>query len=211
MGGAMDFEPAAGVGFVFADLVADFGMEDFRAAAGEAAEAGVDHVFEDFADGLFREPAEPIDFDGRPGFEVELGVGFVQQADDVEVVVVFALVVQAADDVHFGAAVFDGFAAAGEDLLVVHQVTLRVAQVGAEGAEHAAVDADVRGVEVRVDVVVGGVAVLALADEVGELADFGQRGFGATRARGRPRARAARRLRLFRGWVSGVRRKCGAL
>ena len=50
VGRAMDFEPAAGVGFVFADLVADFGMEDFGAAAGQAAEAGVDHVFEDVAD-----------------------------------------------------------------------------------------------------------------------------------------------------------------
>ena len=50
VGRAVDFEPAAGVGFVFADLVADFGVEDFRAAAGEAAEAGVDHVLQNFAD-----------------------------------------------------------------------------------------------------------------------------------------------------------------
>ena len=97
----------------------------------------------------------------------------------LQVPVVFALMMQAADDVHFGAAVLDGFAAAGEDLLVGHQVTLGVAQIGAERAEHAAIDADVRRVEVRVDVVVGDVAVLPLADEVGELADFGQRDVGA--------------------------------
>ena len=121
VGRAMDFEPAAGVGFVFADLVADFGVEDFRAAAGQAAEAGVDHVFEDLADRLLGEAAEPIDLDGRPGFEVQLGVGFVQEADDVEVPVVLALMVQAADDVHLGAAVLDGLGAAGEDLLVAHQ------------------------------------------------------------------------------------------
>src|SRR5256885_1184854 len=44
VGRAMDFEPAAGVGLVFADLIADFGMEDFRAAARQAAETSVDHV-----------------------------------------------------------------------------------------------------------------------------------------------------------------------
>ena len=69
----------------------------------------------------------------------------------------------------------DRFAAAGEDLLVAHHVALGVAQVGAKRAEGAAIDADVRRVQVRVDVVVGDVAVLPLADEVGQLADFVQR------------------------------------
>ena len=86
--------------------------------------------------------------------------------------------VQAADDVHLGAAVVDRLGPAGEDLLVAHHVALRVAQVGAERAEHAAVDADVRRVEVRVDVVVGDVAVLPLADEIGQLAQLRQRHVG---------------------------------
>ena len=47
---------------------------------------------------------------------------------------------------------------------------LRVTQIGAEGAEHTAVDADVCGVEMRIDVVISEVAVLAFADEVGQLA-----------------------------------------
>ena len=50
VGRAMDFEPAARVGLVLADLVADFGMKNLRPAAGQAAEAGVDHVFEHLAD-----------------------------------------------------------------------------------------------------------------------------------------------------------------
>ena len=95
-----------------------------------------------------------------------------------DVPVVLRLVVQAADDVHLGAAVVDRLLPAGEDLLVAHHVALGVAQVGAERAERAAVDADVRRVEVRVDVVVGGVAVLPLADEVGQLAELGQRHVG---------------------------------
>ena len=54
VGRAVDFEPAAGVGLVLADLVADFGMEDLGPAAGQAAEAGFDHVFEHLADALAR-------------------------------------------------------------------------------------------------------------------------------------------------------------
>ena len=45
VGRAVDVEPAAGVGLVLADLVADLGMEDLGPAAGQAAQAGVDHVF----------------------------------------------------------------------------------------------------------------------------------------------------------------------
>src|SRR2546430_1456627 len=55
-------------------------------------------------------------------------------------------------------------------------VALGALQVGAEGAEGAAVDADVGGVEVSVDVVVSEVTVLALADEVGQFAEAEQVG-----------------------------------
>jgi thiol-disulfide isomerase/thioredoxin len=51
----------------------------------------------------------------------------------------------------------------------------RVAQIRAKRAEHAAIDAYVGRVEVRVDVVVGEVAVLPIADEVGQLAHLRQR------------------------------------
>ena len=99
---------------------------------------------------------------------------------------------------------------AGEDLLVAHHVALGVAQVGAERTERAAIDADVRRVEVRVDVVVGDVAVLPLADEVGQLADFVQRHVGLVRGTGRRRATAARRLRPCRGWGAGWVTMCEA-
>ena len=63
-----------------------------------------------------------------------------------------------------------------EDLLVAHDVAFGALEVGTEGAEGAAIDADVRRVEVRVDVVIGVVAVPALADEVGQLAQGEQVG-----------------------------------
>ena len=52
VGRAVDVEPAAGVGLVLADLVADLGMEDLGPAAGQAAQAGVDQVLQNRADAL---------------------------------------------------------------------------------------------------------------------------------------------------------------
>ena len=46
VGSSMDVEPAFGRGLGPADLLADFGMEDLGAAAGQAAQAGLDQLFE---------------------------------------------------------------------------------------------------------------------------------------------------------------------
>ena len=110
---------------------------------------------------------------------MQLRIGLVQDADDVQIPVELHLMMQPADDVHLGAAVVDRFASAGQDLLVAHGVPLRVAQVGAERAERAAIDADVGRVQMRVDVVVGEVAVVALAHQVGQFAHLVQRHFRA--------------------------------
>ena len=71
--------------------------------------------------------------------------------------------------------VVDRLSAARQDLLVDHHVPFGVAQIGAKGAEATAIDADVGGVQVRVDIVVADVAVLPLADQIRQLADFLQR------------------------------------
>ena len=96
----------------------------------------------------------------------------VEEADDVQIPVVVLLMVEPADDVHLGAPSVDRFLPAGEDLLRLHHVAAGVAEIGPEGAKRAAVDADVRGIEVGIDVVVAGVAVLPLADEVGKLTEL---------------------------------------
>jgi len=116
--------------------------------------------------------AKPVDLDRRPGLQVERGICVVEQADDAQIPVVVFLVVKPAHDVHLGGARLHGLAAAGQDLLVAHHVAPLVAQVGPEGAERAAIDAHVRGIQVRVDIVVADVAVLPLADEVGKFAEF---------------------------------------
>src|SRR5882724_10971889 len=135
---------------MLADLVADLGVEDLGTATREATEPSINHVFQHAANALICQPAKPVDLDGRPSLEVQLGIGFVQDADEIEIPVVFSLMMESADDMHLGTACGGGFGAAGEDLLVAHGVALGLAEVRAEGAEHAAINADVGRVEMRV-------------------------------------------------------------
>ena len=86
---------------------------------------------------------------------------------------------QAADDMDFSRTVGFGFQHALADHFVGKDVRLLRLQVRPERAERAAVDADVRGVKVRVDVVEGAVAVESLAHDVGQRTHFVQRRFGA--------------------------------
>ena len=102
---------------------------------------------------------------------MQVGEFLVQDPDDVQIPFVGQLVVQAADDVQFGATPVGRLASPGDDLLVRHDVALFGLQVGPERAKRAAIDAHVGRVEVFVDVVVGGFAVLSLPDNVGEFAE----------------------------------------
>ena len=90
--------------------------------------------------------------------------------EDASVPVVTEFVVQPADDMHLGTAVIVGFLPSSDDLFVTHRVTLGVSQIGAKRAETAAIDANVRWVQVGVDVVVTHIAIDLLAFPVGQLA-----------------------------------------
>ena len=103
-------------------------------------------------------------------------VGLVNDTDDVEVPLVRKLMVQAADDVQLRRAAALRLCGPLQDLLVGHDVAFGAFQIGTERAERAAIDTDVGRVEMRVDVVVGEVAVLALADEIGKFAEREQVG-----------------------------------
>ena len=173
---AVDAEPLGGVGLVLADLIADFGMKNLRAAAGQTAQARVLELGEKVARRPAGQPGEPVPFHRRVRLEVQPRMRLVDDADDVQIPFVRQLMVQTADDVQLGGAAALGLGGALQDLLVGHDVALFAAQVGAESAEGAAVDADVGRIEVRVDVVIGEIAVLALADDVGQFAEREQVG-----------------------------------
>src|SRR4030095_15400822 len=95
-----------------------------------------------------------------------------------------------------------------KNLLVGHHVALGRFQIGAERAEVAAVDADVGRVDVRVYVVIGEVAVLALADMVGELAEIEEIGLIVKKSavvKGEPLAGFDLVANLLESTVSGAR------
>ena len=176
VGRAVGVEPLLGRRLGPADLLADLGVEDLRPAAGEAAQPGVDQLLQDLAG---REPGdllEPLDLDAGVRLHVDLGRGLLHPADHVHVVRERQLVVQPADDVQLGRPPGVGLAGALLDLVLAHRVGAGVVHVGAEGAEVALVHAHVGGVEVRVDVVIAEIAVVALADEVRHLAQREQVG-----------------------------------
>ena len=166
MGGAVDVKPQLGVGFVLADFLADFGIENLRPAAGHAAQARFDHLLQNPADRLFRHVAEPADLHRRPGFDVQFRPGFVDHADHVDVPIEFLQMMQAAHDMNFGGPLRAGFLHAGADHVIIEGVSLLGTQVGPERAKRAAIHADICGVKMDVGVVVGVVAVFAFADDV---------------------------------------------
>ena len=104
MGLAVDAQPLGRVGLVLADLVADVGMEDLSAAAGQAAEAGFFELGEQVARRPARQAGEPVPLDGRVRLQVQPGMGLVDDTDDVQIPLVGELVVQTADNVQLGGA-----------------------------------------------------------------------------------------------------------
>src|SRR5262245_958227 len=89
--------------------------------------------------------------------------------DNVQIPFIRKLMVQAADDVQLGGAVAIGLRSPLKNLLTRHHIALGVFQIRAKRAEYAAINADIGRVNVRVDVVISEVAVLPLANEIGEL------------------------------------------
>ena len=85
MGRAMDLEPFGGVRLVLADPVADVRVKDLGTSAGQAAQPRGEQLLEDRAHAASGEMLEPVDFHGRPGFQMQGRVGLVQDPQHVHV------------------------------------------------------------------------------------------------------------------------------
>ena len=147
---------------------------------------------------------EPGDLDGRERLQVQPRKGLVQAADDAHVPAerlrrmappTMCNSVQPASAA--------SWPRASNSLLVEH-IGRRVAGVATVGAQRAAIDADVGGVQMGVDVVIDRVAVAALADQIGQLAHGVQIDRGGEEQFARRRPTAAGRLRPCRGSCSSV-------
>jgi len=169
--GAMDFEPFVGAFLAAANLVADLGIENFRAAAGERTQPRFAQNFERLADGLFRDPLGQVpDFDGGERLDGEIGAGGLQRPKHLRVIGEGQLRMESADDVDFGDAL-GLLRLAGHFLDVIGELAFRFVGTAGEGAELAAQDADVRVVEIEVEDVGRDVAVLPFADVIGQIAE----------------------------------------
>ena len=78
---------------------------------------------------------------------------------------------QPTDNVQFGAAVLKRLAAPLDNFFVAYRIACRVAQIAAKGTQAAAVNAYIRGVQVRIDIIIRPIAVFPPADDVGQFAD----------------------------------------
>ena len=164
-------QPGLGVGLVRADLRAQFLVENFRAAAGHHDQTDGLEALEHFQAADALQPGEMLDFHGSEGLERQIGVDLPHRAQHVLKPAQAQFGMTAAHDVQLvqvqGA--LPGRAQPLQDILFAQAERAGLAVlVAAEGAERAAVDADVGIVDLPVDHVKGRVAVQAAAYVQGE-------------------------------------------
>ena len=171
VGLARGFDPDIAVDLVVADD-ASYGLgEDLGTAAGQGIHAGSFQLFEDLTNGELGACGEVADLNHREGLEVDGGEALLKATKEFAVPVEGERGVETADNVEFRDGFRPAFAGDLPGLFVRHGVAVGIADLFTEGTELALSDANVGGVDVTVDVVVSIVAVDALADDVGHVAD----------------------------------------
>jgi hypothetical protein len=115
-----------------------------------------------------------IEFDHREGFQMQARVGALQTREQIRVVLEREFRVQPADDVQLGRALRHRFARHGDAFLDAVRVSVGHARRAIEAAELAVGVADVRVVEMAVDVEVSAPPVEATTHGVGQLRERGQ-------------------------------------
>ncbi len=101
---------------------------------------------------------------------MQLWVAVFENLEHVAVPFELSLMVKSANHVNFGATVFRRFPSTIQDLFIRHRVAFVAAKVRSERTKIATIDANVRRVQVRVDVVIRRVAVFSLANQICKLA-----------------------------------------
>src|SRR5262249_51162807 len=112
--------------------------------------------------------SEVVHFDHRESFEVNVRVALFQAADQFEEVFERQIGMKAADDVKFRGALTDAFIGALIDFFKGVGIRAWRIWITAEGAKFAVGYADIRRINVAIDIVIGDVAVLFFANVIGE-------------------------------------------
>ena len=142
-------------------------MEDLGTAAWQAAEPSLDKLLDHLLDRLPSDLAKPLDLDGRVSLDMDLGHGFLDPADHVEVIIERQLVMKAANNMQLGGPTRTRLPRSLDDLIPVHHIGPNFPKIGPKRTEIASVNAHIGRVDMRVHVVIAEVAVVPLADKVG--------------------------------------------
>ena len=171
----VDVEPLLRENLGGGDFLADVGMEDFGAAAGDGAKAGGLQALERFAHGKAGVAGDPVDLHGGHALQQNAGQHFARELKQLFVVFQIQIGNHPADDVQVGQV----------PVLRLFQILAGIFERGyvgilgpfrpPEGTELAFDHAKVGGVEVVAVDIVGLVAVPRAADGVGARHELGRR------------------------------------
>ena len=168
---AGDLEPPLARDLVPADHVADALLEYLRAAAGTGVHPRVLQVPDRLRDRSAADVRDPVELHHRKGLPMDPRESLLERAKQARVVVVRPGRVQATDDVELRHRVAVSAARLGDALVDGELVTPRLVHLLRPRAERTVDPAEVRRVQIPVDVVKRGVAVPSLPDVVGEAAE----------------------------------------
>ena len=167
MGQLGGFEPLVAVDFVVADDVAHAVGENFGAAAGQRIHARSFQLFQRLANRELGALRQIRDLDHGEGLEMHLRKALLQAGAEIEEILKRQVGMQSADDVKFGDRLGVSGSRGFERLFERHGVGAGRVFLAAEGAQAAGGHANVRRIDVAVDVEIRLVAVHALAHGVG--------------------------------------------
>ena len=142
----MNAKPVIGIGFMFANDIANFGVEDLGTPTRKTAQARFFEFLKDVTHWPFGKPFEPFPLYRSKSLKMQIGVFLVHDAYDIEVPIVRHLMMQTANDVHFGCAPAFGFLGTMKNLFIAHEVCFLVFQIGTKCAENTSIDTHIRGV-----------------------------------------------------------------
>ena len=165
------FEPLVAVDLVVADDVAHAVGKNFRAAAGQRIHARGFQLFQRLANRKLGPLRQIRDLDHGEGLEMHLRKALLQAGAQIEEILKRQIGMQSADDVKFGDRLGVSGSRGFESLFERHGVGAGRVLLASEGAQAAGRHANIRRIDVPVDVEVRLVAVHALAHVVGHPAD----------------------------------------
>ena len=168
---SMDFLPFFGGFFPAANLVTDNRIENLCAAAGERIETGVTQRLEGHLKRHLEDAVGQVaNLDRGECLNMETGIERAKGSQKIQIPFARERGMETADHVDFGNSKFERVTRRLDDLRDGQFEGMRVALAGAEGAELARENADVRIVDVPIQDISGPIPVFPLPDNIGDRA-----------------------------------------